>query len=523
MSFRSPLAVLSWPVSLALGALVAASAPRALAQTAQGPAIGAKPISAPERDASSAEAGNAPSEVQQPSAGEGRGGVPSTAELGEATGAAVASPEPVPPALAPAVVTPSGDEPKPSPSLAAGIESSNAPPPVATNPTAPQVTADGEQGAEPSLLVTGSPGQGMTLSTGNAFSLNIKGRMQLRYQMHVFDDPDKEPQQLASLGTARVYLGGNVYGPEITYLIQLALAARDYRDGAVSPVYDAYLELRPHRDFSVRVGQYFVPFDRLRTVREWALQTTERPRPIQEFTLDRDVGITFFSERFLGDGSPFAWYLSVFGGRGMNQVNTSEVGGLVTGRLELRPLGAIDDDREGDPERREKPGLALGVGAAHNANSNRVRGTSGPSFVGGATNDTYVAVDGVFKWEGLALEAEYLRKRTSSMVFISEQPNGETLTEYTHEGSGWVVQASYAFDPPFEVVARLARTYYDGTQDPAFVADINRRGSELGGGLNYYFNGHRMKAQFSWVARSSADLALNRADQSVTAQIDATF
>lgn len=415
-----------------------------------------------------------------------------------------------PPASAPAPSAPDGalNTTEPSPVTAALTPASAQPP---------------EEAAAHAFDITGAPGQGLTVSTGDAFSLNIKSRIQVRYQAAVFDDPNKDAQQLVNIGTARIWLGGHVYVPQLTYQIQLAVAGKDYRDGATSPIFDAYLEWRAHRDFSVRAGQYFVPFDRLRTVREWGLQLAERPRPVQEFTLDRDVGVTFFSEKFLGDHSPVAWYLSAFGGHGTNQVNPSAVGGLFTGRVELRPLGPIDDDREGDLDRREKPGLALGVGAAHNYKSSRVRSTTGPTFVGGTTNDTYVAADLTFKWMGFALQGEYLYKDTSALSFESDLGDGETLTEYTHEGGGWVAQASYAFDPPFEVVARLSRLYYGSTIEPAFINDVNRRGNELAGGLNYYFNGHRMKAQATWVGRTNADLALGKADHLAVVQIDATF
>lgn len=386
----------------------------------------------------------------------------------------------------------------------------------------PRAVAEPEK-EEPAYKITGAPGQGLTVSTGEAFSLNIKSRIQIRYQVNMFEDEKKDTQSIANIGTARIWLGGNVYKPELTYLIQLAVAGKDYRDNATSPIFDAYMEWKAHRDFAVRAGQYFVPFDRLRTVREWGLQMTDRPRPIQEFTLDRDVGVTFFSEKFLGDSSPVAWYLSAFGGHGTNQVNPASVGGLLTGRLELRPLGPIDDDREGDLDRREKPGLALGVGAAHNFNSTRLRGTTGPNFVGGSTDDTHFAVDAVFKWMGFALEGEYLHKSTSTSAFVTEQADGSVLNEFTREGAGWIVQASYAFNPPLEVVGRLSRLYYDDTLDPAFISEVKKRGSEVAGGFNYYFNGHRMKAQATWVARTSSELNLSKADHSVVAQIDATF
>jgi phosphate-selective porin OprO and OprP len=446
--------------------------------------------------------------------------VPAAAPEGAATPAAapvVASDQASPPAaLAPA---PAGDTPS-----SAGV--SVAVPAESTTVAAPEPAAAAvvePEKEEPTFKITGAPGQGLTVSTGDAFSLNIKSRIQVRYQVNMFEDDKKDTQSIANVGTARIWLGGNVYKPELTYLIQLAVAGKDYRDNATSPIFDAYMEWKAHRDFAVRAGQYFVPFDRLRTVREWGLQMTDRPRPIQEFTLDRDVGVTFFSEKFLGDSSPVAWYLSAFGGHGTNQVNPAAVGGLITGRLELRPLGPIDDDREGDLDRREKPGLAFGVGAAHNFKSNRLRGTTGATFVGGTTDDTHIAVDAVFKWMGFALEGEYLHKSTSTSAFVTEQADGSALTEYTREGAGWIAQASYAFNPPFEVVGRLSRLYYDDTLDPAFISEVKKRGSEVAGGVNYYFNGHRMKAQATWVARTSSKLDLGKADHSVVAQIDATF
>jgi hypothetical protein len=387
------------------------------------------------------------------------------------------------------------------------------------NTAAPEAEAK----QEATFKITGAPGQGLTLSTGDAFSLNIKSRIQIRGQLTTFEDGSKDAQQLVNIGTARIWLGGNIIRPELTYLIQLAVAGRDYRDAATSPIFDAYLDWKAHRDFSIRTGQYFVPFDRLRTVREWGLQMTDRPRPVQEFTLDRDVGVTFYSEKFLSDSSPVAWYVSAFGGRGTNQTLPSATGGLLTARLELRPLGSIDDDREGDQERREKPGLAIGGGFARNFNTNRQRSTTGTTFEGGTTDDTYFAVDATFKWLGFALQAEYLNKRSSEDSIVVENDDDTTTTQYTRSGAGWVLQASYTFDPPFEIVGRLARIYAQSTLDPAFISEAHKRGNEVGGGLNYYFNNHRLKAQASWIARTDSRLKLNAGDHLVAAQIDATF
>ncbi len=384
-----------------------------------------------------------------------------------------------------------------------------------------------EEAASPSQFsITGKPGHGITLKASDSYSLNIRSRIQLRYQLNIPPEDaagERELDQLINIGTARLWFSGNVFFPELTYMIQLAVAGRDYRDGATSPIFDAYLEWKAHRDLNVRAGQFFVPFDRLRTVREWALQMADRPRPVLEFTLDRDVGVTLYSDNFLGDRSPFAWRFGAFGGGGTNLSQGHEPGALLVGRLELRPLGPLDDDREGDLSRRRAPALALGVASAANINTNRLRSTTGRTFQGGTTDYWHAATDLVFKWWGFALQAEYLWKDASTDTIVSTATDGSTLTEYTRSGHGWVTQASYVFDPPLEVVGRLTRTYALPGTDPVFVAEAEAFGQEVAAGLNYYFNDHWFKLQTDWIARMPYNFDFGRADHLVHAQLDVTF
>jgi len=405
----------------------------------------------------------------------------------------------------------------PAPTVAALAASDSEPAPSA--PTE-------EKKQDPEIKFKGKAGDGLTVEVGDRFSLNVKSRIQVRYQYHLAPPNSagtRAEDQVVNIGTLRLWFSGKVLLPELSYMIQLALADRDYRDGAKSPVYDAYLEWAAHRDLNLRVGQYFVPFDRLRTVRESALQMADRPRPVAELTLDRDVGVMVFSDHFLGDHSPVAVRAGVFGGGGTNLSLGREPGGLFVGRLELRPLGDIDDDKEGDLERRAKPGLALGGAFAANVNTNRQRSTTGITYVGGTADYLHAAADLVFKWQGIALQAEYLWKQAAEDDIVSTAADGSTLTEYTRSGQGWVLQASYTFDPPFEVVGRLSGLYaFDGT-DPAYIAEADSRGQEVAGGLNYYFNGHKMKLQADYIARMPHDFDFSVADHTAHLQLDVTF
>jgi len=391
--------------------------------------------------------------------------------------------------------------------------------------------ADKQQPRRPTDI-SGAPGQGLTVDVDDAFSLNIRGRLQARYQLSIAQpdaDGHRALDQLVNINTLRVYLSGHVLVPNLFYLFQFAFAGRDYRDGATSPIFDAYLDYKPHRDINVQVGQFFVPFDRLRTVREWALQLADRPRPVQELTLDRDVGVVLYSDHLFAKESPVAVRLGAFGGGGTNLVNGRTPGGLFVGRVELRPLGAIDDDREGDLERKPTPRLALGAAVALNLNTNRVRSTTGAtykspttsSYTGGTVDYTHVATDLVFKWSGFALQAEYLLRNAARNRVLSKDAAGEQVVEFSRSGYGWILQASYVFPKPVELVGRVSRMYALSGTDPNFIAEVESKGQELAAGANYYINGHRFKLQADWIGR--LNYQFERPEHLIHVQVDATF
>lgn len=392
---------------------------------------------------------------------------------------------------------------------------------TAMSASAPPALATKQQ----DVRITGAPGKGVTLET-ESFSMNLRARIQPRYNLEISapDANDRRTKlQTISIGTARLWFSGHFIRPELTYMIQLAVAGRDYRDGQISPIFDAFVDWKPSRDLAVRVGQFFVPFDRLRTVREFALQMGDRPRPVGELTLDRDTGVMLYSDKFLGEASPLAYRLGLFGGGGTNLLTGKRAGALVVGRLELAPLGPIDADSEGDLERRAKPGLSVGVGVAGNFNTNRARSTTGATFAGGTLDFYHAAADLVFKWHGFALQAEYLLRKANVDVIRSIDAMGAARNEATRSGRGWVLQGSYTFDPPLELVGRLTQLYASPGTDARFGQEIRSKGREVGVGANYYINGHRFKIQTDLIARMPRNFELASADYVAHLQLDVTF
>jgi len=211
------------------------------------------------------------------------------------------------------------------------------------------------------------------------------------------------------------------------------------------------------------------------------------------------------------------------GGGGTNVNRGHEPGALLVARVELRPLGDIDDDKEGDLQRRERPGLALGAAFAANINTNRSRSTTGTTFQGGTTDYLQAALDLVFKWRGFALQAEYVYRNATNHQILSMDDGGNPVVEYTRSGQGWILQGSYVFDPPFELVGRVSRLYALSGTAPALTSEVQVRGLEIAAGANYYFNDHKLKLQAGWVARMPPGAEFGRADHVVHLQLDITL
>jgi hypothetical protein len=372
----------------------------------------------------------------------------------------------------------------------------------------------------------GAPGKGLRVTSADgSFSMNLRGRIQLRSQLAapppLEEGGEREPTLIAKVNTARIFMTGHTLSPDVQYVVQLAVAPNDYRDGTISPVYDAYLDLTHNPNASVRVGQIFVPFDRARTIREFALQLPDRQRVVSELSLDRDLGAYLYSDHLGGDSSIVAYRLGVFGGGGPNAVVAKEPGMLSVARLELRPLGPIDDDQEGDLTRTPTPRLALGAAAAYNLNTNRARSTTSTTYAANTADYTHLAADLVFKWRGAALLGQVMSRSAAEDELVGEDAEGAPVTEWARSGWGWFVQPSVLLVKDLELAGRYGQLKAAEGTDPAFSDEVDAFGNEAGAGLNWYENGHRFKIQAGWATRWGEELSA--ADHSASLLVDVMF
>ncbi|HEX5660961.1 MAG TPA: porin [Polyangiales bacterium] len=353
-----------------------------------------------------------------------------------------------------------------------------------------------------------------------SYSLMIRPRIQLRSTL---TKDDAASQLEIQVRTLRLVMAGNVFTPDLKYYIQLAFGGNDF-DTNSSPIFDAFIEYTKFRDFNIRLGQYFVPFDRARTTREFGLQFVDRQGVVRELTLDRDIGIMLSSQDVLGLGNRLGYHLFVGSGDGRNRFADSKnvngpqkPGALFIARLLARPFGAFDDDLEGDTTRTPKPKLMIGVAAGYNLSSDRDHSTFGTTYTLGTFNYVHAAADIVFKWKGFSFFQEFLY-RDANKASNTGTVNGMPVTERSRSGYGYFAQAGQMVTRQLEIVAR-AETLKG--KDSVLKALARTSGKQVGGGANLYLNSHYFKFQADYFYVFGDDFG--RGQHVARLQFDASF
>ncbi|MDC0709287.1 porin [Stigmatella sp. ncwal1] len=359
-------------------------------------------------------------------------------------------------------------------------------------PTPTPLPAPPPPPASPAPTITAEPGRGILVKgPGDRYSLGIRARIQFRDTFLHFDQSDTNE---INIRTLRLTVHGNVLSPDLRYTIQLAFGGNDFETGSSSPIFDAFVDYTRYRDLNIRVGQFFVPFDRARTIREFALQMVDRQQVVRELTLDRDVGVMFSSTNLFGLHEWLGYNLFIGGGDGRNRFTAYEAGPIAVLRLTLRPFGTFDDDQEGDLTRAARPRLTFGLAGAYNYRTSRRNSTYGTAFTAGTVNYTNLAADLVFKYRGFSLLAEGLWRKASEDV-LEGTVNGTVTREPTRSGYGYFVQGGFLVSPTVELTARWEELFARHGTDPQLHQLVQTQGKQVGGGANVYLNGHAFKLQ----------------------------
>lgn len=348
-----------------------------------------------------------------------------------------------------------------------------------------------------SSLVKMQPGKGISIeSPDGAFLLRIRPRIQLRYDVSGSGDTF---QQVFNIRRARLTFSGHLFGPDIHFRIELALSPRDMRveNGRVTltPITDIFVVSKHLRDFSVRGGQFKVPYSRQRVVSSGVLQMVDRSLAQGEFNLDRDVGVHAYSDDLFGL-KLLRYAAGVFVGEGRDVFELSDFGLMVLGRVEVSPLAHFSgefglDKDEVDLARSARPKLTLGLAYAFLDEGKRNRGILGRIPADGGTTDTHnMTADLAAKWMGMSLFLEGFARVGNRNPGGATDDDGIAIpVEAARQGVGGTIQAGVLL--PFADVEVSAR--YSGVRG-LFVTSITDV-DEVGAGLSWYIAGHSLKLQ----------------------------
>lgn len=348
--------------------------------------------------------------------------------------------------------------------------------------------------------------KGLGVTTPDSmFSINFRFRMQNRLGYISKSEVDLTPEEFDfRVRRMRLRLDGFVFTPRLVYNIQLSFSRADMDwdvSGVPNVLRDAALHYYAGRGFTIGLGQTKLPGNRQRVVSSGDLQFADRSIVNNALTLDRDFGMFFSYAHTFKDNFNIKIKTAISSGEGRN-VLKSDRGLAYTARVELLPFGEFTekgDYFEGDLLHEPKPKLAICGGIHFNDRALRTGGQLGKELYAARPIYWYEA-DLLFKYRGIALSSEFMRRTTDSAVTVNDKKD----VRYIYIGNGINTQLSYCTKKMWEVALRHSLLV------PG--KDIRRyesQKSEYGICLSKYIMKHRLKIQTDLTYRRDRDMIAN--------------
>lgn len=328
---------------------------------------------------------------------------------------------------------------------------------IAQNDTGDRTEQFGEDIRFP-MLPYYSYGSGLGWTTPDStFRLNLRFRMQSRATYA--DNGDDEAVE-AAVRRLRLRFDGFVGDPRFLYAIQLSFSPGDVGEIVegenINIIRDAVFFYQPNQFWSFGFGQTKLPGNRQRVNSSGALQLTDRSINNARFNIDRDFGV--FAYYLNEDMNRFSYNLktAVSTGDGRNWTRKTDTYLAYTGRLELFPFGAFQNNGwifEGDLFRESTPKLMLAGTYHYNSGAQRERGQLGSELFE-HRDLTSLFLDALLKYRGLSVMAAYMNRNTDNPFTINPADPG--LFRYVFSGTGTDYQLSYLFPVNIEAIGRFS-------------------------------------------------------------------
>lgn len=338
------------------------------------------------------------------------------------------------------------------------------------------------------------------MSEDSLFYTNFRFRMQNRLGFSNVLDNEDNGEFDARIRRLRLRMDGYIFTPKVSYSVQLAFTRgdQDFDDSGVpNIVRDAVVFYNVTDDFYISFGQNKLPGNRQRVNSSGQLQFADRSLVNSRFTVDRDFGMSFNLSKRLGR-MPIHAKAAISTGEGRPALGTDD-GLAYTGRVEFLPLGDFTNDgdySEGDLEREERPKLSIGGGYSYNDRTTREGGQLGRYVKNPFTLKTAFA-DAIFKYQGFAYQAEYMRRDVDNPFNIVDdqfnQIDGpENEETWAQKGWGLNQQASYLLNKGYEIATRY--TYIKPHEQ---IRSVEDQLDVIELGLTKYIKAHRLKFQIN--------------------------
>jgi len=327
---------------------------------------------------------------------------------------------------------------------------------------------------------------------------------------------------------ARFKFDGWAVSPKLIYKFELALSNRDISGGISNElrtpprlVLDASVEWNFYKNFSILFGQRKLPGNRERVISSGDLQFVDRSRLNSRYNIDRDVGLQLKHKLVLGK-SLIKSTIAISEGEGRNVTQGNFGGTGYTFRIDYLPMGKFGskgDYTGADIARSKTPKLAIGLSYDNNRSAVRERGQLGEfiqnsngDFIGKTLNTVFA--DLMFKYQGVSIMMEYVRKRTgdNDPFVFEETENGPNLIGTFFTGTGLNLSAGYVMKNNYEVAIR----YTDINPDKGVASDETHYTL----GISKYVVGHKLKVQTDF---SLIDIQEGNDAILIRAQVDIHF
>ena len=324
-------------------------------------------------------------------------------------------------------------------------------------------------------------------TSDDRFQLHLESRFQFRFATPGDQNPltldDLESNEpVFKINRARLKVGGHAFQPYLKYYWEYELSQGNLLDFRVM------FEKFPA--FKIKVGQWKTYFNRERVISSGKQQLVDRSIITRPFTVDRQLGISFYGRLFEGSLADLTYHVSMLTGTGRGEVENDDSHFMYVGRLQWNFLGRELPMTGSDFSFHEKPTGLIAVGGVTNRSPyTRFSQAGGGQLFGledglpGQYRVNQGLLETAFMYRGFSWQNEFHTKE------IEDKVNGGTtrLTGSYYQAGYFFSNLWNAIPEPLELAARYAR-YTPNSDRSDFFEE------EFALALNWFFKGgHRNK------------------------------